>query len=82
MTKADFREVWRLDGQKSFTLGSLQGTDVGAPYWPIQVPWGKASRLVGDLSADVDEVCFGGDGVRGQGFLRYIAALRWHGGRD
>ena len=37
---ADFQGIWGLDGQRSSTLGGLQGTGAGAPHWPRQVPWG------------------------------------------
>ena len=74
--------VWRLDGQQSPNLGGLQGTDVGAPHQPRQVPWGKASRYGGDLAEDAGKVCVGGDRGGGQEGLRDESYMRWPGGRD
>ena len=41
--QAYFRVIRGLDGQRPPTLGGLQGTDVGAPRRPWQLPWCKSS---------------------------------------
>ena len=73
--QADFRGIWVLDGQRSPTLVGLQVTDVGAPCWTQQVPWGKASQSGGDLASDVGKVRSGSDGGGVQRGLRDGATL-------
>ena len=74
-TTVDCRGVWRLDGQRSPTLGCLQCTDVRAPLWPRQGPLGTADRCGGDLAADAGEVCVGGYRRGGQGGLQDGTAM-------
>ena len=81
-TTAYWWGVWRLDHQRSPTLGGLQGTDVGAPHWPQKNPWGQTGSRGGDMAAYDGEVCVGGDGGGGQGDLLDGAAMWWIGGRD
>ena len=81
-TPEDCQGIRRLDGQRSPPLGSLQGTDVGAPHWPRQVTWGKASRRWGDLDTDDGKVHAVDDRIGGKVGLWDGAALQWPGGWD
>ena len=74
--------IWGLDGQWPPTLGSLLGTDVGAPHQPQQVTWCKASQSGRDLASDVRYVSAGGDGGVGQGGMRYVSTIQWNGCGD
>ena len=73
--------IWGLDGQWTPTLGGLQGTDVGAPHRPLQVPWRQTSWSRGELATDAGEVRAGVDRSRGQKGLRDGATMQGVGGR-
>ena len=60
----------------------LQGTDVGVPYQPQQVPWRLASCIRGDLATDVGEVRASSDRRGGQRGLRYGETLWGVRGQD
>ena len=74
--QAYFWGIQELDVQRSPTLGGLQGTGVGTPHWPQQVPWCKYSRRGGEIASDIGKVHYGCDGGGGQGVLRCGSALR------